>query len=199
MDNKKELDRLQEFLSDILDVKETTFEGVKKRVGVTKAMYPIILNLLEEETKKRNEEWITKVKKRLGDRLPKGMKGKKRQPRSRLFPYFVTGELYNSMVYEFEAYKENHYSYNLMSMLEFSSLHAILTNKGITRNGISDGAWVGWMDDLLHTRSKYRGGIPAYHKWMSALFSSKRLNHKINKIIKSQYENKVKYKQTTLF
>lgn len=200
MSNQTEFERLSELLSEFIadDNSFGEFSGRVNRVGVTKAMYKPILALLEEETKKRNKKWVERVQEKLSDRLPKNQLHKRRIDRNRLFPYFVTGELYDSMVYEVQAYKEKHYTYDVTSFMQFTSLHAILTDKGIVRGGISDGAWVGWLDDILHSRSKYRGGIPSYHNWMSRLFEQKRLKSKINALIKNGIA-KQGYTQGTLF
>ena len=200
MSNQDEFKRLSELLAGFIvdDNSIGEFNGRVNRVGITKAMYNPILKLLEEEVAKRNEKWIKRVQEKLSDRLPKDQLHKRRKDRSRLFPYFVTGELYDSMVYDLQAYKEKHYTYDVTSFIQFTSLHAILTDKGIARGGKSDAAWVGWLDDILHSRNKYRGGIPSYNKWMSELFKQKRLKNKINTLLKAGIV-KQDYTQGTLF
>ena len=185
MVNLEEYDRLLDYLSSFTGSNVKSFTGIKKRVGVTKTLFGIILNSIEQEVKKEQDSWLKKVKKKLNDPLPDKYRGRKR-PRLRLFPYRVSGELYENIVSEVQAYKENHYTFAVNSFVEFESLHSILTNEGITSRGKSTGHWVGWMDDLLHSKDRTRGGIPSIHKLLSELFASKKLNNIISRELKKK-------------
>jgi hypothetical protein len=166
------LDYVGQFLGENIKQNST----IKRRVGVSKAILDVLLKSLEQETKKTQEAWIEKIRKRLGDDLPTGMQGKKRQPRSRLFPYRVSGDLYEDITSEVHARRINAYSFEITSFVKFNSLHALLTDKGITKGGKSDGAWVGWLEDVLHSPTRRRGHLPSIHATLQSLFSSKRLN-----------------------
>jgi len=190
----KDYDRLLSVVADFAGSNVGSFTGTKKRVGITKTILGVVLHSLEQEVKKTQDSWVKKVKKKLSNPLPDKYAHKKR-PRNRLFPYKVSGELYENIVSDIYAVKENYYTFKFTSFIEFESLHSILTNEGITKGDKSNGRWVGWMDDLLHSEDKVRGGIPSIHKLLTELFESK----KLNKIISREMKKKVHQPTLDLF
>ena len=50
-------------------------------------------------------KWKEDLRLALSDNLPMYLKGKLRQPRSRLFPYMVTGELKDSVNYDIDTHR----------------------------------------------------------------------------------------------
>jgi hypothetical protein len=181
MINMDEYTRLLQYVGQFLGENIKKNEGIKRRVGVSNAVLGILLRSLEQETEKEQQKWLKKIKKRLGEDIPDKYRGRKRPPQ-RLFPYRVSGDLYDEITTEVYAKKLNNSTFEIQSFVKFNSLHALLTDKGIVKGGITTGRWKGWMQDVLHGdgRGKGANGVPSIHNMLENLFSSKRLNKIIN-------------------
>jgi hypothetical protein len=98
-------------------------------------------------------EWEDELQFALSDNLPQGMKGRLRQPRSRLFPYMESGELKDSVTYKVDLHRSNS---NKSAVITVDA--SIGSNHGL--NGRDDAGWLGWMNDVLH-RPQGRGDVPS--------------------------------------
>ena len=173
-----EFDRLLKYLEDLIDTKETTDNRILKRVGISKTIYSVIERTIEQELEKEQSKWLQSVRVGLSDKLPESMQGKKRKPRSRIFPFRVTDDLYDNIRFTTKS-EIKWYNINISSWVEFKSLHSILTNEGMTKQGKSGGKWVGWLDRVLHSRHKlsdmHGGHFFSFDRMLDNLFQSKRL------------------------
>ena len=142
----KEIKRLEHLLQDFLN-------GVSTKHHYTVDLSPLDYLVLEHiealaamSEEEVLEKWKSSLNIALGDKIPPTNK-KPRDP-SRIFPHEVTGELKKSMsAYVNVIHYEDKVTFRYT--FEFSSLHSILTNVGIIKNGITAGRWKGWMDDAF--------------------------------------------------
>lgn len=115
-------------------------------ISVEKELTPTIKELIYqtilEAGKEEQKEWIKNVQKALSDPLPSNMLHKKRYPRSRPYPYLVSGELKNSV--QAKLTKNGSvftWWFGLMSP------HAIYTNEAFRAKDTP--AWKGWADRVF--------------------------------------------------
>jgi len=85
---KIELEELDEFLDKI-------FVNVEKYT--TTRLKELIIKSVLEAGEEEQKVWVDNIKKALSDKIPVSLLHKKRQPRTRLFPYLVSGELRDSV------------------------------------------------------------------------------------------------------
>jgi hypothetical protein len=175
-----ELERLLNYVKSFVSSKD---EYKHKEVKITPTMYKVLVKTLEEETKKEQSKWLNEVRKRLNDKLPPHMHGKLRQPRTRLFPYRVSGDLYNKIASEV-AVKTFKDGIIVHSWVEFKSIHAIYTDSGVSSR--SDAKWIGWMDDIL--RRKGRGNIMSFTKLMNRVFRKSHLKDLVDTYLNKKEE-----------
>lgn len=152
-----------EQLSDALDY--VVEIQLKTRVSMIKE---VLIKSILEAGKKQQKEWLTRLKKRLSTPVPKVMLHKKRKPRTRLFPYMVTGELRDTISTGVRRQDIDDNTVLLVWWAKFLSKHAYYTNK-VDKVGDRPN-WIGWKDDVFY--GKGRSNVPSFKGSILRMFKN---------------------------
>lgn len=138
---------------------------LRTRVSMIKE---VLLKSILEAGKKQQKEWLTRLQKRLSTPVPKVMLHKKRKPRTRLFPYMVTGELRNSITVGVRRQDIDDNTVLLVWWAKFLSNHAYFTSK--VNKAKDKPNWLDWKDDVFYRKG--RSNVPSFKGSILRMFKN---------------------------
>jgi len=167
------------------DVAEA-FAEISKQIQVfstklsEKARLAIVYDLTANFAKELENEWLAKLKEKLNDPLPKHLRHKVRQPRSRLFPYRDTGKMRDNISIDIDVNRLSENHFQVIAWFEMATRAAFYTNYGKPApKEVPEGKWKDWAKDVLLGNG--RAGVKSAKVIFNEYFSAKRLNSLIQK------------------